>query len=104
MNLELKRIEPLRAANIMAIVYALLFVVIVLIVTPFVLLINTFEPFEDMGSGTAAWLAVAMVYPVFGAVIGWIGGLLLAVLYNLVVRWTGGLLVTVEGRPAESEA
>ena len=93
MKQELKRIDPLRAANIGALVYGLLTAVFALIFSPFFLLASVLTPSEGVGVAGMILPAVALVlYPVMGLVMGWVSGLLTAAIYNLVIRWTGGLL------------
>ena len=94
MRHELKRVEPLRAANIGALVYGLLTGVFALLFLPFVLLAAIFAPSEGPG-GVAPFLVVFMVflYPLMGVVMGWISGFLTSVIYNLIIRWSGGLLL-----------
>ena len=93
MKQELKRIDPLRAANIGALVYGLLTAVFALILSPLFLLASALAPAEGVGVAGMILPAVALVlYPVMGLVMGWVSGLLTAAIYNLVIRWTGGLL------------
>ena len=92
MKQELKRIDPVRTANISALVYGLLTTLFALIFAPIFVLATLFAP---EGPGVAGMMlpAVALVlYPVMGLVMGWISGLLSSAVYNLVIRWTGGLL------------
>ena len=98
MKQELKRIEPLRAANIGALVYGLLTAVFALIFSPLFLLASVLAPSEGVGSAGMILPAVVLVlYPVMGLVMGWVSGLLTAAIYNLVIRWTGGLLFEFDG-------
>jgi len=94
MKLELKRIEPLRAANITALVQGLLMCVFALLFFPFFILMAIFMPEGEGGVfGIAFGLVMLIVYPVMGVVMGWITGLLGSAIYNLIIRLSGGLLL-----------
>jgi hypothetical protein len=45
------------------------------------------------GGGPAAFGGVffAILFPVFYAIAGFIGGIIAAAIYNLIAKWTGGL-------------
>jgi hypothetical protein len=91
MRLELKRIDPLRAANVVALVEGLLLAAFALIFLPFFLLAMLIAPSEGLG---AVWILLMLVlYPVMGVVFGWISGLLGAAIYNFVIRLSGGFLL-----------
>ena len=96
MKHELRRIDPLRAANVAALVYGLIMGAFALIALPF-FLVAAF-----VGEFGAAGLSVFFVvlYPVMGLVMGWISGLLASAIYNFIVRWTGGLLLEFDGGTA----
>jgi len=94
MRHELRRIEPLRAANIAALVYGLLGIIFTLIFSPIFLLVGFIGAAQGKGlAGPFFMLMMLIVYPIMGFVFGWISGLLTAAIYNLIVRWTGGLLI-----------
>jgi len=98
MKLELKRVDPLRAANIGAVVYGILMSAFAIIVFPFFMLMAVLAPTEDMGPmGPIFPFIMLFVYPVMGVVIGWLSGLLTSAIYNFVIRWTGGLLLEFDG-------
>ena len=97
---ELRRVEPLRAANIAGVVYAILTAALVVVVLPFFLAVSAFLPAGEAGPPGAVALLL-LLYPLLGAVMGWISGLLTAVIYNVVVRWTGGLQFDVQPRSVE---
>jgi len=87
---ELRRVEPLRAANIAGVVYAILTAAIAIVALPFFLVATALLPSGDAGApGVFAFFL--LLYPVLGAVMGWLSGLLTSAIYNVVVRWTGGL-------------
>ena len=73
MKLELKRVDPLRAANIGALVYGLLMGAFALIFFPFFLLLGILAPSDGPGA-TGPFFAIFMLvfYPVMGVVMGWI--------------------------------
>ena len=94
MKHELRKVHPLRAANVGALVYGLGMGVFSLIALPFFLLGAIFAPSGEFGAvGVGVGLIIVLVYPVMGLVMGWISGLLTSAIYNLIVRWTGGLLL-----------
>lgn len=92
MRHELKRIAPLRAANVAAVVYGLTMAAFMLLFSPFVLIAIFAAPENELGmAGPAFFLVMLLLYPIMGLVMGWISGILTAAIYNLVVKWTGGL-------------
>jgi len=106
MKHELRRVDPLRAANVGAVVYGVVMGVFALVALPFFLLAATLAPSGEFGAGGAG-LAVllVLVYPVIGLVMGWMSGLLTSVVYNFIIRWTGGLLFEFDhgaARPGEA--
>ncbi len=98
MKHELRRVAPLRAANVGALVYGLVMGVFALIALPFFLLVPILAPSGGLfgAGGVASAVLVVLVYPVMGLVMGWISGLLTAAIYNFIVRWTGGLLLELD--------
>ena len=97
MKHELRRVDPLRTANIGALVYGLMLAVFALFFSPFFLMAGLFMPSEGPAGGTFFLGFMLLLYPFFGAVMGWISGLLTSVIYNVIVRWTGGLLLEFDG-------
>lgn len=96
MKHELRRVHPLRAANVGALVYGLVLGVFALIALPFFLLVAMFAPPGAFGAGGIGFAVfLILLYPVMGLVMGWISGLLTSAVYNFIVRWTGGLLFEV---------
>ena len=105
MRQELKRVDPLRAANIGALVYGLLMSAFALIFLPFFLLATILAPSEGLGvAGPFFVILMVVFYPVMGVVMGWISGLLTSAIYNLVVRWSGGLLLEFDVVPPASSS
>ena len=90
----LSYIAPVRAGVVLAIAYAFFG----LIFAPLFILGALF----GKTSGTAATLGgvfLAILFPVFYAVAGFLGGLIGAAVYNLVAKWTGGLEFEVRDAP-----
>ena len=96
MKFELKHFEPLRAANIAALVYGVMMAVLALIFTPFMLIGALAAPDGAGFAGGIFAMFFIVFYPLIGLVMGWISGFLSCVVYNFIVRWTGGLLVECE--------
>ena len=93
MKYELRRVEPLRAANVSALVYGLMTAAFAVLFLPILLLMFMLAPPTGSGGGASYFPVLLVVfYPLLGLIFGWIGGLLSALFYNLIVRWTGGLL------------
>jgi hypothetical protein len=94
MKMELKRIEPLRAANIAALVQGLLMCVFALLFFPFFLLMAIFMPEGEGGVfGIVFGFVMLIVYPIMGVILGWITGLVGSAIYNFIIRLSGGLLL-----------
>jgi len=92
MKQELKRVDPLRAANIGAFVYGLSMAAIALVMFPFFLIAGILAPSGQFGPTGLVGIVLLVFYPVMGVVMGWITGLLTSAIYNFIIRWTGGLL------------
>ena len=98
MRQELMHVAPLGAANITALVYLLMTLVIVLIFSPIFLIMADLAPSEETWlAGPFFMIFFLLLYPVMGVVMGWISGLVMSASYNLIVRWTEGLLVEFNG-------
>ena len=105
MQFELKRVEPMRLANVGALVYGITMGVVALLFVPFFLIIMAIAASEDPDALAMVPAAVMLLlYPVFGLVFGWLGGLLTAAVYNMIVRLTGGLLFDFEAKSAPPAA
>ena len=102
MRHELRRVEPLRAANVAAVVYGLVTAVFALILAPFFVLASLLAPAGEFGKAGPFFVVLLLcLYPLVGVAMGWISGLLTSAIYNLVVRWTGGLVFDLEsGAPS----
>jgi len=91
--LELRHIAPIRAANVISLLYA---ASLLLISVPMFILFSVLpEPVSpnpqnpQIAFSTFRWIFVA--YPVFGLIFGWLGGLIVSFLYNLIAARIGGL-------------
>ena len=92
MKKQLTNISPLRAGIVLGVLYGLLGLVFV----PFFLLVGIFG--AKTGGTPAAFGSVffAVLFPVFYAIAGFIGGIIAAAIYNLVAKWTGGIEFEVQ--------
>jgi hypothetical protein len=105
MQVELRRVAPVRAANVVALVSAISAALFALVLLPFVWLF----PFPPPPSGADpqpvdyAFRSLILLYPVLGLVFGWFYGLVGAFVYNLIARWTGGLSLTFTGGALDAE-
>jgi len=98
MRYELKRMDPLRTANVMAILYGLMMGAFALIALPFFTLAAFVSPSGEFGDPGPVFLVILLLYPVLGVVMGWVGGLLTSAIYNfIIIRLTGGLLFELDG-------
>lgn len=92
MQLELRHVGPIRAANIVALLYALS--MLIFAIPMFVLF--TFMPGpsspnaqqQQIAFSVFRWVVVA--YPFFGLVFGWFAGLIGSFIYNLIAARLGG--------------
>jgi hypothetical protein len=94
MQREIVHIAPIRAANVMSIVYAAVLAVISLGAVPFYLFIPAHDP-EGNVLDPVSMVVVLLLYPVFGAVIGWVGTASMAWLYNVIAPRVGGVRLDV---------
>lgn len=99
MKQELKRVDPLRTANVAALVYGVLMCAFAVMFLPIFLLPGLLGASGQSGLETVFLGFMVVLYPVLGAVMGWITGLLGAAVYNLVVRWIGGVILEFEAVP-----
>ena len=88
MKIRIKRISPLQAGKMLAIIYALFCVVIV----PIMLLAAVFAP---KGSGGFPMIMIVVMSVIY-IVGGFIGGVIGAFVYNLVAGWIGGMEMDFE--------
>lgn len=92
MQVELRRVSPLRAANVVALLYALS--MLLMIVPMFVVMSLAPDPAaanpEQQALSLSAFRWLLLLYPVFGLVFGWIAGLVGSWLYNGIAGRLGG--------------
>jgi hypothetical protein len=88
---RIRRIAPLAAAKVAAIIYA----VIGLIFFPFFLIISRLAP-GGAGPWSSMGMGFAIILPICYAIFGFIGTLIATALYNAVAGWVGGIEVEVE--------
>jgi hypothetical protein len=93
-KLELRHVTPIRAANVVSLLYA---AAMLLVSVPMFILFSVLpEPVSadpqrpQIAFSVFRWVFLA--YPVFGLVFGWLGGLIGSFLYNLISGKIGGLL------------
>lgn len=100
MKYEMRRVDPLRAANLGGVVYGIVMAIFALLFLPFMLLFAVIGHLSE-GAGPALWMPLLLViYPIIGAIMGWVSGLITAAIYNLAVGWIGGLRVELVEEPA----
>ncbi len=87
MSQEIRRIDPLSAAKVCAVLYG----ITGLIFVPFLLLMRSFAPADPAMPGFGVGLALAV--PLLYAAAGFIFTLLGAALYNLVAGLVGGVVI-----------
>jgi hypothetical protein len=91
----LKRIDPLKAGIMLAIIYGILGLVFV----PFFLLMEVaathLPPAQRVGV-LAVGAGFAVFLPVFYAVLGFIGGVVGSFIYNVSAKWVGGMEFDIE--------
>ena len=98
---RLKSVAPLQAGIVLGALYAVLSLVIVLPMIPFVLL-GVFSASESLdtgamgGMGAGVGIGMLILFPIIYGVLGFIGGVIAAAVYNLIAKITGGLDFTLE--------
>jgi hypothetical protein len=110
-RVSIRRFDVIRAANIAAVLYAVIVVIFGLVFLPFVLLVGIAGVSSSsatgvdmtgfMGGGIVAFLLAIAFGAVFYAIIGWIFTAIAVSLFNLVAGRLGGLQadVTFESLP-----
>jgi len=104
---EIRRFSPLRCANVVAVVLAALYGALAVLMAPILIgvsaIVSNLPATPGAGRhpgppGFPTWVPLVFVvlYPVMGAVFGWIGGGLGALAYNFVVQYTGGIEVELD--------
>jgi hypothetical protein len=101
MTRRIRRIAPLQAGKMLAVVYGCMG----LIFLPFFALAGMLGAFAQHAQSNQAepaavigglFLGMGIFMPIIYAVMGFIFGVIGAALYNLVARWIGGFEVDVE--------
>ncbi|MDX1438744.1 MAG: hypothetical protein R3284_02470 [Rubricoccaceae bacterium] len=95
----LTRIEPMSMAKVYAVLGALYGLLIGLPFACFASMVGSqLSQFGD-GGGAAGGIGILalIMYPIFGAIGGFIGGLISAFVYNLVAGWVGGIEMEFDG-------
>lgn len=103
---RIRRVSPLQAGKMAALIYAgmsLIFVPIVAIFMAFGALAsiaaaanNNHAGALPAALGVGMFIAGIVVLPIFYGVIGFIIGALGALVYNLVAKWVGGIEIELE--------
>ncbi len=98
---RLKRIAPLQAGKMLAVIYGCLG----LIFLPFFVLAGMLGAFAQHAQSEQAapaallggvFIGMALVFPIMYAAMGFLLGVIGSAVYNLVARWIGGLEFEVE--------
>jgi len=87
MTQQIRRIDPVSAAKVCAVLYGLMGLIFI----PFVLVIRSFTPADQVASGFGFGLGFAIAMPIVYAIIGFIFTLISAAVYNLIAGWVGGI-------------
>lgn len=87
MKHQIRRFGVFQTAMVMGVLYVMLGV----IVLPFVYIAASFAP-EESGLGTGVAIAMPLIYGVAGFIFGALG----SALYNLVAGWVGGIEIELE--------
>ncbi len=90
----IKRIAPLQAGKVLAILYGIMGVIFL----PLFLLVATLGsalPAEERGGMMAFGAGMMLLMPIFYAVAGFVFGVVGAALYNVISKWVGGFEVEV---------
>jgi hypothetical protein len=105
MTSEVRRVAPLRAANVVGLVYVVLGAAFAATFLPFAGWIPAGPDLDPQQEETmrAYFRGMLLAYPLLGGVFGWIGALVGAAVYNLAARIVGGLVVEMCSAPTESE-
>lgn len=89
---RIRRIAPVQAAKIAAVLYGLL----ALLFVPFLLLFSSLSPTAASSPWAGMGIGFAIALPLIYAAFGFVGTLIAAAIYNAVAGWVGGIEVDVE--------
>lgn len=84
----LRKIEPKRAAKLLCVIYGAMFFILSLFAAPMLMLV---PPEADQPLPKSFALLLIVLYPLFGALMGWITGHVVARIYNFAASKIGGL-------------
>lgn len=98
MTYNLRSISPTTLARIMALVIGGLMLIFSLMALPILLLVPSPKG-DPSAPPKALFLVLVILYPLFGALWGWIAGQISARLYNFAAKRIGG--VSIELVPSE---
>jgi len=95
----LTRIEPMSLAKVYAVLGALYGLLVGLPIACFMSMMGSaIEQYGGSGGGMGGvGLAAIIIYPIMGAIGGFIGGIITAFVYNLVAGWVGGVEMEFDG-------
>ena len=94
MKIEVKRLDPVRTANIMGLVYIAISCVMTALMAPMLLMTTSLHGSFPL---PGFFLLVSLIS---GPITGWIMGFLGSHTFNYIVRWTGGLRVEIDASAA----
>ncbi len=95
MERELKRLAVVQTGRILAVIYAVIGAVMIVLAL-LCILVGMLVGAKAVAVAMLPMAAMALLYPL----LGFAGGVVAAALYNLAARWVGGLRFTVdETRP-----
>lgn len=102
---ELKRVGPMRAAKVGAIIYGSMLTIVGLVIVPFGIMGIGLRPSGTAPQvGASSGILLLVAYPIVGGFFGWIIGFVSSTIYNLVSRWTGGLILDFDDSDAGSSS
>jgi|PlaIllAssembly_1097288.scaffolds.fasta_scaffold1825257_2 hypothetical protein len=90
---EIRNFNPRRAAQLLAIIYGAMFGLITVLAVPMMMLAPADPAHGQLPK--ALLLVMLVLYPLFGAGMGWVTGQVASRLYNWASRKYGGLLIEV---------
>jgi hypothetical protein len=91
----IRRVNPISAAKIAGVLYALLGFIFGGIISLFSVIGSAFAPQDAGVAGMVFGAAAIIVLPIFYGILGFIMTLIMTALYNLVAGWVGGIEIDV---------
>ncbi|GAC1359361.1 MAG: hypothetical protein NVSMB31_19720 [Vulcanimicrobiaceae bacterium] len=95
MPTRLKNINPIQCGIVLAVMYAFLGIVFVVLMAPFMALMATMHLGGQGNPASSLGFAGLLIFPIIYGVLGFISGILSAFIYKLVAGWTGGVEITL---------